>query len=167
MGVLLQALSFALDLRPLVDGYGRWRGREAPCSWSINTWGLSGTNRAPAPCSGKPSPRPRAAREFESLLALSASLRRIARRPHRPRGPCRESRVSVCDSPSTSGRRDRQVGRGMEHHGVDVRTTLGESGIFAAIFAANVWTAILPSLIRNVSVPNTMSADAQFACHTM
>lgn len=104
--------------------------------------------------------------ELESLLALSASLRRIARGPHRPRGPCRESRVSVCDSTSTSGRRDRQVGRRWNITVLMCGRRSGSHG-FAAIFAANVWTAILPSLIRNVSVPNTMSADAQFACHTM
>ena len=48
-----------------------------------------------------------------------------------------------------------------------VTTTLGESCLVGSIFAANVWTAILPPLIRKVSAANTMSADAQFACHTM
>jgi len=38
---------------------------------------------------------------------------------------------------------------------------------FAWILAANVWTAILPFLTTNVSVANTISADAQLACQTM
>jgi len=38
--------------------------------------------------------------------------------------------------------------------------------VFGSIFGANVCTAILPFLIRNVSAANTTFADAQFACHT-
>jgi len=43
---------------------------------------------------------------------------------------------------------------------------VGQCYFFGSIFGANVWTAILPFLIRNVSAANTMFADAQFACHT-
>jgi len=43
----------------------------------------------------------------------------------------------------------------------------GGRAYLGSIFAAKVWTAILPKRTTRVSVPIGTSADAHVACHTM